>query len=148
MADIQASFMLALGSNIALASLTPLAAWLFEYNRQQSNAPRKPVSISASVYDPYPVEQRTLAHTRALGGTPVHEWNMVMTAAAFAAYEAAFFASGTSGSPAVTINTPFHFRDTFVRCNAMAVYPHGEDIEYLRGHLLRVRQRFDAVVVI
>lgn len=146
MADVQSLFGIALGSSVALANLTYLSPWLFNYNRVTSGSPRKRVAITAPALNEFPVEQRLESGGAALGGNVDHEWNILMTAAAYSQYRTTFFASGATTFAAVTINTPVQQLDVFTRYNATAIQPHGEDLVYIRGHLLRVRQRFQNLV--
>lgn len=136
-------YALALGSNVALASLGNIIEILRERNRRTENGPRWQVGITSQPVDAFPVREVSLSGKERGDGTINHEWNLVLATYGVKYLLDTYLSSATVVSAAVTINTRQHMLAAFRRYNANIVLPKpGDDITYLRQNVFRVRIRF------
>ncbi len=138
------SYSIAVGSSVALASLSNIEDVLLPYTRPLRIAPRsQPVNA-------YPV-RTVLGSGRERGdGAINHAWEFTAINKAAVDYLYTYlWSAGTVVSTAVTIYTRQHELDQYVRANAYAVLPvPGQDIEYLRQGVFRMVIRFNDLVTL
>lgn len=137
-------YRIAVGSSVALASLTNIETLLWPYTKPMAIAPRsQPVNA-------FPV-RTTLGSGRVRGdGTITHQWEFTAIKQAAVNYLLnTLLFSGGAVSTAVTIYTRDHAAASYVRYNAFAVLPlPGQDIEYIRSGVLRMVIRFSDLVAL
>lgn len=137
-------YRIAVGSSVALASLSNIEDVLWPYTRPLRIAPRsQPVSL-------YPV-RTTLGSGRERGDGMVQAaWEFSAVPAQAANYLLyVYLFSGGAVSTAVTIYTRRHETDNYARFNAYAVLPAaGADLEYLRNGKCRMTIRFNDLVAL
>lgn len=122
-------YRIALGSNVALGSLSNIESILAPYADGRILAP------AVQPVNPFPVRTVLMnGRTRGDGRIDlVWSWN-VMPILAFKYIQDTFFSSGTVVSAAVTIYTRRHDRNTYQRYNAYATLPTGTyDRNTMRG---------------
>jgi hypothetical protein len=136
-------YRIAVGSSVALGSLSNIEDVLYPYTAPLRIAPRsQPVNL-------YPV-RTVLGSGRVRGdGAIDHAWEfsgLRQTAVQYLLHTL-LFSSGVS--TAVTIYTRLHSTGTYARYNAYAVLPApGQDLEYLRAGVYRVTLRFSDLVAL
>ena len=138
------SYSIAVGSSVALASLTNVEVLLYPYTKPRWIAPR------SLIPDMYPV-RTTLGSGRMRGdGSAQAVWEFSALPKAAVDYLMTYlWSSGTAVSTAVTIYTRQHELDQYIRANAYANLPiPGQDIEYLRQGVLRMTIRFNDLVAL
>lgn len=138
------SYSIAVGSSVALASLSNIEDVLYPYTKPRRIAPR------SMIPDMYPV-RTTLGSGRVRGdGSVQAAWEFTGIPKAAVDYLMTYlWSSGTVVSTAVTIYTRQHELDQYVRANAYAVLPvPGQDIEYLRQGVFRMVIRFNDLVAL
>lgn len=144
-----------LGTDAALGNLRNVEAWLGSVNRVASGEPVAPVGIVSDPPDFAPLRFVALDGREYRDGMAFHAWNMTLTTGAVGAWLNYLFSAAVASvngdiNSAVTINTRQHQFDTYVRCNALAIYPtlptrdnDDADLVYLhRRGLWQLRQRF------
>ena len=123
------SYSIAVGSSVALASLSNIEDVLLPYTRPLRIAPRsQPVNA-------YPV-RTVLGSGRERGdGLVTHAWEFdALPAQAVNYLLYVYLFSGGAVSTAVTLYTRRHDANAYARYNAYAVLPvPGQDLEHLRG---------------
>ena len=137
-------YRIAVGSSVALASLSNIEDVLYPYTKPRRFAPR------SLIPDMYPV-RTTLGSGRVRGdGSVQAAWEFDALPKAAVDYLMTYlWSSGTVVSTAVTIYTRQHELDQYTRFNAYAVLPvPGQDIEYLRGNALRMVIRLNDLVAL
>ena len=138
------SYSIAVGSSVALASLSNIEDVLLPYTRPLRIAPRsQPVNA-------YPV-RTVLGSGRERGdGLVTHAWEFdALPAQAVNYLLYVYLFSGGAVSTAVTIYTRRHELDQYTRFNAYAVLPvPGQDLEHLRGGKIRLTLRFNDMVAL
>lgn len=144
MAQLGYDYRIAVGSSVALASLSNIEDVLWPYTRPLRIAPRsQPVNA-------FPV-RTTLGSGRVRGdGTITHQWEFTAIKQAALGYLLnTLLFSGGAVSTAVTIYTRDHAAAAYVRYNAYAVLPvPGQDITYLRGGVFSLTLRFNDLVAL
>lgn len=133
---------IALGSSVALTSLGPIATLLQPYNRLSATSAVKPVGISSEPITLFPNVETTLDHYETSQGPINTTLTLVLYALAYQRLGALWFTNGTVKSVAVTLYTYVDQRNAYARFNCISHYPDGQDIEQLRGQLMRVHWRF------
>jgi hypothetical protein len=136
-------YRIAVGSSVALASLTNVETLLWPYTKPLAIAPRsQPVDL-------YPV-RTTLGSGRVRGdGTINHTWEFTGIKQAAVQYllHTLLFSSGVS--TAVTIYTRLHSTGAYARYNCYAILPvPGQDLEYVRQGVYRMALRFSDLVAL
>jgi hypothetical protein len=136
-------YRIAVGSSVALASLSNIEDVLYPYTAPLRIAPRsQPVNL-------YPV-RTTLGSGRERGdGMIAHVWEFTALRQSAVQYllHTLLFSSGVS--TAVTIYTRLHSTGTYARYNAYAILPvPGQDLEYIRQGVYRVNLRFNDLVAL
>ena len=136
-------YRIAVGSSVALASLTNVETLLWPYTKPLAIAPRsQPVNL-------YPI-RTALGSGRERGdGTINHAWEFTALKQAAVGYllHTYLFASGIS--TAVTIYTRLHSTGAYARYNAYANLPvPGQDMEYIRQGIFRMTLRFSDLVAL
>ena len=138
------SYSIAVGSSVALASLSNIEDVLLPYTRPLRIAPRsQPVNA-------YPV-RTVLGSGRERGdGLVTHAWEFdALPAQAVNYLLYVYLFSGGAVSTAVTLYTRRHELDQYTRFNAYAVLPvPGQDLEHLRGGKIRLTLRFNDMVAL
>lgn len=138
------SYSIAVGSSVALASLSNIEDVLLPYTRPLRIAPRsQPVNA-------YPV-RTVLGSGRERGdGLVTHAWEFTAIPVAAVDYLMTYlFSSGTVVSTACTIYTRRHDLDDYARFNAQVILPvPGQDLEHLRGGKIRLTLRFNDLVAL
>ena len=138
------SYSIAVGSSVALASLSNIEDVLLPYTQPRRIPPRsQPVNL-------YPI-RTILGSGRERGdGTVFHAWEWdALPAQAVNYLLYSYLFSGGVVSTAVTIYTRRHETNSYVRYNANAVLPvPGQDLEHLRNGVCRVTLRFNDLVVL
>lgn len=138
------SYSIAVGSSVALASLSNIEDVLLPYTRPLRIAPRsQPVNA-------YPV-RTVLGSGRERGdGLVTHAWEFTAIPVAAVDYLMTYlFSSGTVVSTACTIYTRRHDLDDYARFNAQVILPvPGQDLEYLRQGVFRLVLRFNDLVAL
>lgn len=138
------SYSIAVGSSVALASLSNIEDVLLPYTRPLRIAPRsQPVNA-------YPI-RTVLGSGRERGdGLVTHAWEFdALPAQAVNYLLYVYLFSGGAVSTAVTLYTRRHELDQYTRFNAYAVLPvPGQDLEHLRGGKIRLTLRFNDMVVL
>ena len=138
------SYSIAVGSSVALASLSNVEDLIYPYTKPRRIAPR------SQMPDMYPV-RTTLGSGRVRGdGSAQAAWEFSgIPKAAVDYFMTYLWSGGTVVSTAVTIYTRQHELDQYVRANAYAVLPvPGQDIEYLRQGVFRMVIRFNDLVTL
>ena len=137
-------YRIAVGSNVALGSLSNIEDILWPHTKPLRIAPRtQPVNA-------FPV-RTVLGSGRVRGdGTINHAWEFTAIPKAAVDYLYTYlWTAGTVVSTAVTIYTRRHELDDYARYNAYAILPVvGQDIEYLRGGVLRMVISFSDLVAL
>ena len=138
------SYSIAVGSSVALASLSNIEDVLLPYTRPLRIAPRsQPVNA-------YPI-RTVLGSGRERGdGLVTHAWEFdALPAQAVNYLLYVYLFSGGAVSTAVTLYTRRHELDQYTRFNAYAVLPvPGQDLEHLRGGKIRLTLRFNDMVAL
>lgn len=132
----------ALGSSVALGSLSRIADTLRPYNRRSLSEPARRVGIESDPITFFPNPVTTLDRMETSEGPIEYELPLVLYALAYQRLGTLWYSGGTVKSAAMTLYTYVAQRDAYARFNCIGHYPDGEDLEDLRGHLLRVRWRF------
>ena len=132
----------ALGSSVALGSLSRIADTLRPYNRRSAGEPARRVGISADPLTFYPNVITTLDRMETSEGPMEHALSLVLYALAYQRLGALWYSSGTVKSAPMTLYTYVEQRDAYARFNCIGHYPDGDDLEKAGSHLLRVRWRF------
>ncbi len=138
------SYSIAVGSSVALASLSNIEDLIWPYTKPRRIAPR------SLIPDMYPV-RTALGSGRVRGdGSVQAAWEFSALPKAAVDYLMTYlWSSGTAVSTAVTLYTRQHELDQYTRFNAYAVLPvPGQDIEYLRQGVLRMVIRFNDLVAL
>lgn len=138
------SYSIAVGSNVALASLSNIEDVLYPYTKPRRIAPR------SQMPDMYPV-RTTLGSGRVRGdGIVTHAWEFTALPKAAVDYLMTYlWAGGTAVSTAVTLYTRQHELDQYTRFNAYAILPvPGQDIEYLRQGVMRLVLNFSGLELV
>lgn len=136
-------YRIAVGSSVALASLSNIETLLWPYTRPLSIAPRsQPVNL-------YPV-RTILGSGRERGdGMITHAWEFTALKQAAVGYLLHTYLFASSVSTAVTIYTRLHSTGAYARYNAYAVLPApGQDMEYIRAGVFRLTLRFNDLVAL
>lgn len=144
MALLPYSYSIAVGSSVALGSLSNIEDLIYPYTR-----PRR-ITVRSLIPDLYPV-RTTLGSGRTRGdGSAQAVWEFSALPKAAVDYLMTYLWSGGSVvSTAVTIYTRQHELDQYTRFNAYAILPvPGQDIEYLRQGVLRMVIRFSDLVAL
>lgn len=144
MAQLGYQYSIAIGSNVALASLINVEDLLYGTTAPRRTAPRsQPVNA-------FPVRTVLGSGKERGDGLITHAWEFTALPAAAVNYLMTYlWANGTVVSTAVTIYTRQHELDQYVRANAYAVLPvPGQDIEYLRQGVFRMVIRFNDLVTL
>ena len=138
------SYSIAVGSSVALASLSNIEDVLLPYTRPLRIAPRsQPVNA-------YPI-RTVLGSGRERGdGLVTHAWEFdALPAQAVNYLLYVYLFSGGAVSTAVTLYTRRHDANAYARYNAYAVLPvPGQDLEHLRGSKIRLTLRFNDMVAL
>jgi hypothetical protein len=137
-------YRIAVGSSVALGSLSNIEDVLYPFTAPMRIAPRsQPVNA-------YPV-RTVLGSGRVRGdGTVDHAWEFPALKAGAVNYllYALLFPGGVV-STAVTVYTRRHEAATYARYNAWAILPlPGQDLEYLRAGVIRLTLRFSDLVTL
>lgn len=135
-------YRIAVGSSVALASLSNIEDVLLPYTRPLRIAPR------SLIPDMYPV-RTTLGSGRVRGdGSAQAAWEFdALPAQAVNYLLYVYLFSGGAVSTACTIYTRRHEANAYARYNAYAVLPvPGQDLEHLRGGKIRLTLRFNDLV--
>lgn len=138
-------YRLAVGSSVALASLSNVEDILYPYTKPRRIPPHsQPVNL-------YPV-RTILGSSRERGdGTVFHSWQWdALPAQAINFFLYSYLFSGGAISTAVTLYTKRHdANNTYARYNAFAVLPMpGQDLEHLRNGVCRLTLRFNDLVAL
>ena len=144
MALLPYSYSIAVGSSVALGSLSNIEDLIHPYTR-----PRR-ITVRSQMVNAFPV-RTVLGSGRERGdGTISHSWEFTAIPKAAVDYLMTYlFSSGTVVSTAVTIYTRRHELDDYARYNAYAILPVvGQDIEYIRSGVLRMVIRFSDLVAL
>ena len=144
MALLPYSYSIAVGSSVALGSLSNIEDLIFPYTR-----PRR-ITVRSQMPDMYPV-RTTLGSGKVRGdGAAQATWEFTAIPVAAVNYLYTYLWSGGSAvSTAVTILTRRHELATYARYNAQAIQPvPGQDLEYLRGNVMRMVIRFNELVAL
>ncbi len=144
MALLPYSYSIATGSNVALVSLTNVEDLIWNYTR-----PRR-ITVRTQPVNAFPV-RTVLGSGRVRGdGAINHAWEFTAIPKAAVDYLMTYlWTAGTVVSTAVTIYTRRHELDDYARYNAYAILPVvGQDIEYLRGGVLRMVISFSDLVAL
>ena len=137
------SYAWAAGHNVALASLHNVETDIGARNRRDANSALRRVGISSQPVDAFPIRRRVMSGRERGDGNIAHEWTMILAALGVKYVLTQYLSSGTVASAAMTINTRRHELGDYARYNCYLVLPKpGEDIEYLRSGVFRVRWRF------
>lgn len=137
-------YRIAVGSSVALASLSNIEDVLYGVTRPRRIAPRsQPVNA-------YPVRTILGSGKERGDGTINHAWEFTAIPVTAVNYLLnVYLFSGGAVSTAVTIYTRVHSANTYARYNAWAVLPApGSDLEYLRGNVCRLTLRFNDMVAL
>ena len=138
-----ADYRIAVGSSVALGSLTNVEDLLWPYTKPLSLPPRsQPVDL-------YPV-RTVLGSGRVRGdGTINHAWEWTGIKQAAVQYLLHTYLFASSVSTAVTIYTRLHSTGSYARYNAYAILPvPGQDLEYIRQNTYRMTLRFSDLVAL
>ena len=138
-----ADYRIAVGSSVALGSLTNIEDLLWPYTKPLYIAPRsQPVDL-------YPV-RTVLGSGRVRGdGTINHAWEWTGIKQAAVQYLLHTYLFSSSVSTAVTIYTRLHSTGSYARYNAYAILPvPGQDLEYIRQNTYRMTLRFSDLVAL
>ena len=138
-------YRLAVGSSVALASLSNVEDILYPYTKPLRLPPR------SNVVNLYPVRTIMGSGRERGDGTVFHAWEfdaLPAQAVNFLLYSYLF--SGGAISTAVTLYTKRHdMNNAYARFNAYAVLPvPGQDLEHLRNGVCRVTLRFNDLVAL
>lgn len=144
MALLPYSYSIAVGSSVALGSLSNIEDLIYPYTR-----PRR-ITVRSLIPDLYPV-RTTLGSGRMRGdGAAQASWEFTAIPKAAVDYLMTYlWSSGTVVSTACTIYTRRHELDEYFRANAYAILPvPGQDLEYLRAGVLRMVIKFNDLVAL
>ena len=113
----------AAGWNVALASLNKVQTHLGSRNRLTPTGKLIPVSIRASIIDPFPVRVNPLDGGETGDGFVTQDWLLTLALYGYKYLLDTYFASETVTQANWTIYTRRHQLATFQRFNAIAVLP-------------------------
>lgn len=113
----------AAGWNVALASLNNVQNHLGSRNRLTTGTALLPVSIRASLFDPFPVRTNPLDGGEVGDGFITQDWTLGLTVYGFKYLLDTYFASETVTQASWTIYTRHHQLATFARYNCIAILP-------------------------
>ncbi len=138
------SYSIAVGHNVALASLTNIENIpQFQYHGAALPPSTQPVDL-------FPVRERVLSGKEIGGGTINHVWTwQVLPIAALEYIEDTFLSSGTVTWANVTIYTRKHNQQTYGRFNAYIILPQPNvDYTYRQRRVLNLNLRFRNLVAL
>lgn len=113
----------AAGWNVALASLNNAQTHLGDRNRLTPTGEKIPVSIRASIIDPFPVRTNALDGGETGDGFVNQDWLLTLALYGYKFLLDTYFASETVTQANWTISTRRHQLATFQRFNCIAVLP-------------------------
>ena len=137
------SYSIAVGSNVALASLSNIEDVLWPYTKPLRLPPR------SNVVNLYPVRTIMGSGRERGDGTVFHAWEFDALPVAAVNYLLYSLLFSSAISTAVTIYTKRHETGSYARYNAYAVLPvPGQDLEHLRAGKCRLTLRFNDLVAL
>lgn len=136
-------YRIAVGSSVALASLSNIEDVLWPYTKPLRLPPR------SNVVNLYPVRTIMGSGRERGDGTVFHAWEFDALPVAAVNYLLYTLLFSSAISTAVTIYTRRYEANTYARYNAYAVLPlPGQDMERLRNNKVRLTLRFNDLVAL